>query len=428
MPPMPPTAPPPRSSRTLVIAVVAAVVVIVVVIAALWAGGVGPFSKSSTGGSVETLATASGQAQSAADGQSSGGSWTLESAVGFLAPVSGSENISSLSALASESGCTFKWASGAPQTISVSGSSVSPSSGEASAWIFSYYGSSEILDVWESGGSAYALFSLSGGDCALLSDLTVSSSSSTPNSASVAAAAWADGGSAFASNHTGGVSTTYDYTAATSISVDGFTDTTPGSWTVSLSNCNDFASTASTFDGKAGSTFSVDVNVTTTIATDPTVTPTTCSSGISGLGGSSGGSGGSGGSSVAFSSNAEASFPFETNNSAGTYYNNGSLIVFGSGITLTLGELTVSIENASTGSAVSTSGFSLAYLNIETSAVDATYDFTSNTWSDASLAVGSTYEFELVTPHSMAGDQIVFTASSSAPVTGSVSSTIGSQF
>jgi hypothetical protein len=242
------------------------------------------------------------------------------------------------------------------------------------------------------------------------------------NSPQAASVAYSSGGSTFVTNHL-----SYDLseilTPTDRISFGGSTTVLSAAWEVTYTTCNLGADDGTTLGGAAPAEFLATVNASTgSLVRALNLTAVTCPSATPGGGGNGGGN------TKNSLQNVTVAFVLSQQH-AGKYsfWNNGSLITSLTG--LTLGDLTVAIENNTTGVAVSTSGLSLEVIDGFTFSVLAVYSFSSNTWNNTGLAFGTfssnTHILTLSSSMSLKGDKIVLTATASAPATGSVSAPLG---
>jgi hypothetical protein len=404
---------------SIAVVVVVIVVIAAVIVAGLYLAGVGPFSfaKSKGGngnggsGSEETFSQAAGKAQSAAAAQSNG-PWTLIGGVGVVISASVAVNTTLLNASTSAGGCSTTLLAGASTVTSIPSSSASASSGESNAWTIWYANAANnVLEVTVFNGVATAIITQTSYGGCLTGVTGVSLSASAIDSPAAAEVAASAGGNSFGSSHTA-----FDVeeilVPSVTITFDSMTNSIGASWDISYTTCDLGSHDGSTLNGEPVAQFTASINATTGKLIQSENTSTACPT----LSGS-----GSGGKATLES---KCSAFFIESYAAPTYWNNGSLICTIN--TLTAGDLTVSIENATTGNPVSTSGFTLELTDGIGGSVDSTYDFGTNTWSTTSSPIGTVEDYwVLVTSSTLAGDNIVITATGAAPVTGSVSGSLG---
>jgi hypothetical protein len=410
------------------------VVVVIVALAGLYAAGVGPFSKSGSGspagvGSAgpETYSQAAAQASSASSGVA-GGPWTLEAGIGIISPISLSSNASNLNN--SGDGCTQKVLPGDSVVTTFPSTNAAASSGTTTTWLIELSNASGwTLDVAVFGGTATPLTEQLGfGSCESGLSETASLPAGVIDSPAAASAAMAVGGDTYASGQS---SYFVEYFLTPTVQLDAFGSktTTPGFWLVSLTNCDPSRPGGSTTDGNPSAQFTAELNATT----GKLISSENSSIGCGGTGKTipGGGGGGGGGGKPTFLAATDTITEYQQNNSNTSnlvWYNNAT---FGavSGVeatSLTLANITVQIENNTTGAVLPTTGWTLQLTNFTT--IVSTYDFGTNTWSHPGQKYGndlSPYWFELNTSTNMTGDKIVWTATATAPVTGSISSPIG---
>lgn len=390
------------------------VIVLIVLLAGLYAAGVfTPASSSSSssggGGSGETYSAAAAAAAPAASSVP-GGPWT---AAGGDAVQLGT-SVAINSTLLNESfdfGCGGHLLSGASSLTSFPATTSSPSSGKSTLWVIIFTNASgEALEVAVINGVATPVFTLVSFQSCSVGGKIASLPTGVVDSPTAAAVAWSAGGPAYAANHS-----SFD-TEYILVPIEiGSTTTSYAYWIVTYTNC-DPNEDGATLDGQAPAQFVTEVNATTGSLAFKESTSQACPV--------LKGSGAGGGSKPSLSSSCYLQFSEES--SPPTYWNNGSLICTIKA--LTGADVTVSIENNTTGAAVSTSGFTLDILNETTLGVVSTYNFTTNTWSSPAVDVENLYSFlywVLSTPTTMAGNKMVVTATASAPATGSVSGVLG---
>jgi hypothetical protein len=404
--------------KTGIVIAVAVVVVAAVVLAGLYVGHVGPFSTSNTGstgpgggsGPGETYAQAAASAQPAATSVS-GGPWNLGGGVGVLDSTTLAVNETLLNATAG-AGCTVTVLSTASSVTSIPATSAAPNAGTSNAWLIGFANASlGTLEVAVFGGVATPLLTQTEyGGC--LPGLTaVGLPTPYVNSPAAAEVAYADGGSDFVSTHMG-----YDIEE---ILVPGETfqgHTLPSTWEIDYTDCNLGAGDGTTLNGEAPAQFLASVNATTGLQFRGLNTTTACPTVSSSH---------TGGGKPTFESQlAEFNFPFQQQVGA-NYVTNGTLFL----TTISpfpARDVTVAIKNATTSDPVSTAGITLELQNYTTGEVWSVYNFTTNTWNDTSTNLESVYgQFSIISTTELINDKIVLTATSAAPVTGSVHVPIG---
>jgi hypothetical protein len=422
---------PPAAKPMAKMGIVAAVVVIVViaaVVGGLYAAHIGPFASSSSGpgggasGSGETYSQAAAAAQPTTSSVS-GGPWTLSGGAGVVVSNSVAINATVINATSGGGGCGTQLLSGASSITSIPGTSSSPSSGTSNAWIVYYSNAtSALLEVAVFGGTATPLLTQGeyGGCLTGLSGLGLPAN--YVDSPAAATTAYNAGGSSFVTAHP---SFNLEEILVPSVTVTygGYVTTTPASWEISYTDCNLAADDGTTLNGAAPAQFTASVNATTGGLVRGLNATTACPS----LGPSKGGGGPPVKNSLA---NVTEYFTWEQQHMGhAAYWNNGSFYTTLN--TLTTGDLTVSIENNTTDAAVSTAGMTLQVITSGGSGYVflSTYNFTTNTWNDTSVGIGTassaTNILTLNSTSSLKGDNIVLTATNSAPATGSVSAALG---
>ncbi len=230
------------------------------------------------------------------------------------------------------------------------------------------------------------------------------------NSPVAAAAAWAADGPTYAAAHS-----SFDTELImVPYEVDSHGTALYPTWIVSYTNCNP-TSNGATLDGKAAAQFTAEVNATTGKFVAGFNTTTACPV-------IHGGGGGGGGGKSSIDSCRIVSFQA---NVTGTYWYNGSAICPFNVTKMTTGDVTVSAVNNTTGTPVSTAGWSLVVQNASTFPFvnESHYNFASKTWNNTNypiLALLGDYDYwVLITPANVSGDRLVITATASAPCTGS---------
>ncbi len=200
--PAPPTAAPAARRRRWVIPVVAVVVAAVIAVAALAAAGdlhLGASTSNSTGDA--TFSQALGAAESGA-ASASGGPWTAVVGSALVTPLEVTEPATNLTDLSEITNCTVDWIGGAPSVVVVPATSSGASVGTSAYWAFVLKNSTDALLVETvSQGTADALVTLTGGDCATIASFVVAFPGGMPDSPTILAAVNAAGGAAFLSDH-----------------------------------------------------------------------------------------------------------------------------------------------------------------------------------------------------------------------------------
>ena len=360
---------------------------------------------SSGGGGGSAGQTYSQAAATAAPTTSSvaGGPWTLEGGSG----VQLSQSFPVNQTLLNESfdfGCQPTVLPGASTITSFPATTSPSSSGKSALWVIVFGNKTGYaLEVAVLSGVATPVLTLASFNSCDTSSGILNLPSDVLDSPTIASAAWTAGGMAYAANHT-----SYEVELIV-LNVTSFGPT----WVVSYTNCNPTESGA-TLDGKAAAQFTAVYYALNGTLHFKENSNTACPV----LGG------GSGGGKPTLT---EDCFLYSVeDNETPTYYNNATLIC--SGITLTSGELTASIVNNTTGHAISTTGLSLEIYNTSSLTIVATYNFGTNTWSSTTVPIpGDEFanEFVLTSSRSMAGDNLVLTATLSAPATGSITTYLG---
>jgi hypothetical protein len=395
--PPPPTAAPKKKSKTLVI-IVAVVVILAVILGGLYAAGdFKPASSSSGsspgGGSGETF------------------KWTLAGGSG----VSLSSSVAVNQTLLNESfdfGCHTQALPGAATLTSFPATTSPASSGDSNFWVVVFGNSTgTALEVAVIDGVATPVLIVPSFEtCGMSSDL-LNLPTDIEDSPTPAAAAWADGGSAYA-----GTQSTYDV----ELIVLNVSELGGPIWAITYTNCNPSEpTTGATLDGNSPAQFTaVFYAVNGTLAFSDN-THTACPV----LAGSGGGGGGGGGK--VNLDNCDSDFiAFQYNNST-TYWYNGTADCSTGSAVVTTGDVTVSaVTNTSTPTSVSTVGWTLTIQNISTGANLSHYDFTTNTWNNTSTPILSILSIDnlliLTAPSNVSADNLLITATSSAPVTGTL--------
>jgi hypothetical protein len=369
-------APAPRKNRWLV-PVVVVVVVIVVIIAAVFALGLFKGSSNSgtgSGGSTPDFAAAQSAAASSANGQS-GGPWKFYTAIGAAPSFAESANINT-SFFPTGSSCSsihLDVANNSAVTVNAFGGSLS--SGQASAWIFLYAGSSGLLAIVDNGGNTYPLATA---NCAAVGTLysAISPLPSGASSASAAATAWAHGGSAFAAAHP---STSEDFLLSAGFSYLGYG--TGSDWLVSFDACT--ASDASS--GASAPSIQITVNATTNAFSSATNGTSSCGLRSSGGGSPGGGNGGGGGPTTLAD---DLGFGTPSLQTASGLYNETFAVTKANG-GLTWGNVSFIYVNVTI-----TQLLSVGYVNVTSGGgAVASFDLGTDSWSSgstAAIAVGQT--------------------------------------
>ncbi len=415
---------------TKILAVVAAVVVIVVVIlVGLDLGHVGPFSTSGSGtgtpggggGSGQTYTDAVATAQPSTSSVP-GGAWTATAGISVDVATSHAVNSTDLTSLSSGAGCGAKLLSSSSSITSIPSTSTSASSGTSNAWIILFSNKTlAVLEVAVFSGTATPLLTLTSYGSCVSTTNALSLPSPLVNSPAAALVAYNSGGSAFISAHH-----LYDLaeilTPTVTISFGSFKHVLPAAWEISYTTCNMGADDGTTLGGEVAQGFVASVNASTgalvralneSTVTCPSATP--------------GGGGGGGGAKNTLKNVTYVFVLSQQHAGPGAFWNNGSLVTSLS--SMTVGDLTVAIENNTTGAAVSTSGITLAVIGGFSFAVLSVYDFSTNTWNNTAVGFGTsasaTHILSINSTMSLKGDKIVLTATSAAPATGSVSAPLG---
>jgi hypothetical protein len=410
-------------SKTVIVIVVAIVVIVAVVLVGLFAAHVGPFSTSGSGGSGGSAGESYSQAASAAQATTSsvsGGPWTVAGGVGVDVSTAVTVNQTELNSTASGTGCQSHLLSGASAITTIPASSASASSGLSNAWIVLFSnGTLGVLEVAVFGGSATPLLTEGnyGGCSAGIGSLSLPTG--YLDSPAAATVAYNDGGSAYAAAHSA-YSLEEILVPTVGVDLGGNTTVISSSWEITYTDCDLITEDGSTLGGQLPAQFTASINATTGLLSSALNATTACP--IAHYGGSGGNH-----NPKPTLSNVTDLIAFSQEHYMGTYWNNGTFIT--SLTNLTSGDLTVAIENNTTSAPISTSGFTLQITYGAGGPVNASYDFTTNTWNDTSVPVGSFSSsdiWSLITPMKMAGYKIVLIATPSAPVTGSISDALGS--
>ncbi|MFZ0830962.1 MAG: hypothetical protein WCB18_07580 [Thermoplasmata archaeon] len=416
-PPPPPTwTPPPaaKPARRLLLVVVAVVIVAAVVLAGLYFAGIGPFAfaktKSSSGNNGSGTAGSFSQAAATAKPSVSsvnGGPWTLVGGIGIQVTTAVPVNTTDLNATSSGGGCGAKILPAASSVTSIPSSSSAPSSGLTNAWIILYANATNgVLEVAVFSGTATPIITLGiyGGCATGVTGLSLPSGYIDSPAAGQAAAN--AGGSSFQAKYS---AVDVEYILVPSVTTSFGDVSISATWDVEYTTCDLGADNGKTLNGASPAQFIASINATSGTLIQSENTSAACASA----------SGSSGGGKTPLSTDCYT-IPFQEQYVGSTYWNNGTLAC--SIDTLTAGDLTIAVENNSTSAAVSTTGFTLQIYNFTGMVVVSTYDFATNTWSTPGTPVGFSFydEWVLTTPSSMVGNKLVVSATSSAPVTGSV--------
>lgn len=409
--------------------VVVVVVAVAVIVGGLYAAGVfTPASSNNNmttgpgGGSGDTFSAAATTASSTI-ASVPGGPWTLIGGDGTALGSSIAVNQTEINDSASASGCESHLLSGASSLTSIPATSpLSPTSGDSNAWVIWYANATfGVLEVAVFSGSATPVVvqNLYGSCGSSIEALSLPPS--YENSPPPASDAWGRGGDNWTKLYSD-----YDVEMilipAATVKTGSVTTSTPSLWAISYTTCELGSASGATLGDEPVSQFDSDFYSSNGTYFYSVTSSYSCA--VSHSGG-----GGGGGKTKPNLSDCDGFF-FETNNSGVDYYNNGTAVCTEID-NLTAGGLTVSIVNNTTHAAVSTSSFVLELQNVSTSAVLATYNFVTGKWSSSSVPIFGAdsidNEMVLVTPTSMAGNNIVFTATSSAWATGSLTVYLGNE-
>jgi len=190
------------------------------------------------------------------------------------------------------------------------------------------------------------------------------------DSPAAAAAAYADGGSSYAANHSA-VDVSFTLSPTISFSSSGPTAVHVGAWEVTLTNCDESGATGTTLDGKPPSQFTDEVNVTSGVAGGGSTGTTTCPPSSS-----------SSGSHVPqFTGISEAE---SGAGASGLFWFNTTVNSAPAGITW--GDLGVQVEDSS-GNAVPAGPIELDATDVTGACLVATYTFASAGWGAPSTNV-----------------------------------------
>jgi hypothetical protein len=406
----------------VVIAVVV-VVVIAAVVGGLYATHSGPFHTNgsgagSPGGSSGSGGTYSAAASAASPTTSSvaGGPWTLAGGVGVVTSSSVAVNSTTINASFGGGLCRPDFLSTDSSITSIPSSSNAASTGLTNAWVVFYSNASAgILEVAVFGGVATPLLTIGAyGSCGLGAS-SVGLPASYLDSPAAAAIAFNEGGSTFVASHS-----SYNLeeilVPTVTDTIGGKTTTTQASWEIDYTDCNIALDDGTTFGSAAPAQFYASVNATSGAWIRGLNTTFACPS-------LTGGAGVTAKNSL---ENVTDDFAFTQQHTSKTaYWNNGTLYTTLSA--LTVGDLAISVENNTTGAAVSTVGMTLQIVNI-TLATLSVYNFATSTWSNPSVSIGVASAldlFSLNSTSSLKGDKFVLTATTSAPATGSISTALG---
>lgn len=237
---------------------IAFVVVAVVAIAALAAAGVLHLgSSNSTPPANETFSQALTIAQSKSSSES-GGPWTAVAGAALVSTLEVTEPSTNLTSLQGLTSCNFTWIGGPPSDLIVPATPSGTSIGTAAFWWFALKnGSNALMIETVSRGSATALVTLTGGECATLGSALDGFVPGMPDSPTIIAAVNAKGGTTFLGAHAN---------ASELWGVDGGVtflgiSTTP-EWLVEYTSCSATASPTQT-----GAVFNATVNGLSAVVT-----------------------------------------------------------------------------------------------------------------------------------------------------------------
>jgi hypothetical protein len=417
--------------KTGVLIAVVAVVVVAAVLGGLYVTHSGPFRGSgsgTTGGGGGGPGSGSGETYSAAAALAgpstssvSGGPWSLAGGVGVATTSAATVNTTTLNTTFAAGLCHPHILSTASSLSSVPSTSASASSGVSNAWVVLYVNSTAgVLEVAVFGGVVTPLLTIGiYGGCGT-GVAAVSLPSGYLDSPAAAATAYNNGGSGFVASHSA-----YDLeevlVPAVTVNSSGTLSSTPSTWEITYTDCNVAADDGTTLGGAAPAQFTAGINATSGAFIRGFPSTIGCASATG-----SGGGGGGGSTAKNTFQNVTEDFVFtQQHTSKTTFWNNGSLVT--TLTNLTAGGVTVTIENNTTGVAVSTSGMTFQIVNI-TFAWISVYNFSSNTWNNTGASIGDPLAytvFSLNSTASLKGEKIVLTATASAPVTGSTSAVLG---
>jgi hypothetical protein len=419
--------PKPMMKIGIVIAV-GVVVVVAAVLGGLYATHSGPFQANGSsspgggGGSGETFSQAAALAQPSTS-PVSGGPWTLVGGVGVVTSSAITVNDTTLNTSFAGGLCQPHFLSSESSVTSIPSTSTSGSSGTTNAWLIIYANATAgALEVAVFGSVVAPVLTIAVyGSCGLGAS-ALSLGANYVNSPAAETTAYNEGGSTFVAAHPS-YNVEEILVPTVTEKIDGITTTSGSTWEIAYTDCNVAADDGATLGGAAPAQFLASINATTGTFIRGIDSTTACAS--SGGAGGGGGGGGGGNAKNTFSNVTEAFFFSQQHTSKTSYWNNGSLVT--TVTNLTAGEVTISIENNTTGVAVSTTGMTLQIVNISL-AVISVYSFTTNTWNNTAISVGNALTltvFALNSTASLKGDKFVVTAIGSAPVTGSVSAVLG---
>jgi hypothetical protein len=413
----------PKPMATMAIVAVVVIVVVAAIVGGLYATHSGPFHANGTGagngasssGSGETYSQAAAAAQPATSSVA-GGPWSVAGGVGVVISSAITVNSSTINASFGGGLCNPVFLSSDSSLSSIPSTSTTASAGLTNAWVVIFSNAAAgVLEVAVFGGVATPILTIAAyGSCGLAAS-AVTLPGAYVNSPAAALTAFNEGGSAFVAAHT-----SYNLeevlVPTVTATIGGHVTTTGASWEISYTDCNIALDDGSTFGDAAPAQFLASVNATTGAWIRGFNTTNECPS-LNGGGGTSGKN--------TLQAVTEAFVFSQQHTSKTAYWNNGSLVTTLSA--LTAGDLVISIENNTTGVAVSTTGMTLEIVNITLVTLSA-YNFGTNTWSAPSVSIGvsgALNVFSLSSTSSLKGDKIVITATSAAPATGSESAPLG---
>jgi hypothetical protein len=399
------------------------IVVVAAIVGGLYATHTGPFHTNGTGsgnggsssGAGETYSQAAAAAQPTTSSVA-GGPWSIAGGVGVVTTSAVAVNASTINASFGAGLCKPIFLSTESSVTSIPSTTTSASAGTTNAWVVFFSNSAaSVLEVAVFGGVATPLLTISVyGSCGLPAS-SVGLPGTYVNSPAAALLAFNGGGSAFVAAHS-----TYDLeeilVPTVTATIGGTPLTTGASWEISYTDCNIAADNGGTFGGAAPAQFLASINATTGAWIRGLNTTNECPS-------AAGGGGTSGKNTL--SAVTEAFAFTQQHTSKTSYWNNGSL--YTTLTALSAGDLVVSIENNTTGAAISTTGMTLQIVNI-TLVTLSVYNFGTSTWSDPGVSIGVSgayVVFSLNSTSSLKGDKFVITATSAAPATGSESAALG---
>jgi hypothetical protein len=251
------------------------VVAAIVIVAILYFTGIGPFAtqSSSGGGGGTTSGQTFSQAVTAAEAVAltvpggslhaatvAGGPWTLFGGGGLQLGSTASVSTAYWQGVVGASGCAVTLLPGASTITSIPGTSSTASSGLSAVWGIDFFNATGgVLLVYVLNGVATPIGTAPAEQCLYGSVTEIALPSNYADSSAVAATAWSNGGSAFASSHSsydtefglGGpeIGPTGHYTAPL--------------WTVILTTCNAGATGGVTLNGQSPAEFYGFLNGTT---------------------------------------------------------------------------------------------------------------------------------------------------------------------